>query len=172
MMLSMYKTQFFLLLVFVMFSCKKAPKESIESKEVAITTLDYEQLKPLLHKKDDKTYVVNFWATWCMPCVKELPAFEKLNKKFKDKKVEVILVSLDFSRQVESDLKPFIKEKGIQSKVFHFEDANEQFWIRDIAESWTGSIPATLIYNAQKRKFYEQSFSYENLQNELKTFLN
>ncbi|WP_243743978.1 TlpA disulfide reductase family protein [Tenacibaculum caenipelagi] len=148
------------------------PKESTESKEVTITTLNYEQLKPLLHKKDDKTYVFNFWATWCMPCVKELPAFEKLNEKFKDKNVEVVLVSLDFLRQIESDLKPFIKEKKIQSKVLHFEDSNEQFWIRDIAENWSGSIPATLIYNAQKRKFYEQSFSYEELQNELQTFLN
>ncbi|TDQ23913.1 AhpC/TSA family protein [Tenacibaculum caenipelagi] len=168
----MYKAQFFLLIVLVLFSCKKMPKESTESKEVTITTLNYEQLKPLLHKKDDKTYVFNFWATWCMPCVKELPAFEKLNEKFKDKNVEVVLVSLDFLRQIESDLKPFIKEKKIQSKVLHFEDSNEQFWIRDIAENWSGSIPATLIYNAQKRKFYEQSFSYEELQNELQTFLN
>ncbi len=169
----MYKSLFFIFFVLIIFSCQKPQnKKGNEPKEIKIATLNYEQLKPLLHKNDDKTYVINFWATWCSPCVKELPAFEKLNKEFKDKNVEVILVSLDFSRQLESNLLPFIRNKNIQSKVLHFEDKNEQFWIQDIADSWTGSIPATLIYNAKKRKFYEQSFHYETLKNELQTFLN
>ena len=154
-------------------SCKnnKETKEESTNKN-EIITLNYNELKPFLHKNDDKTYVINFWATWCLPCIKELPVFEKLNKEFKDKNVEVILVSLDFSKQIESNLIPFIKKKEIKSKVLHFEDKNEQFWIQDIADSWTGSIPATLIYNKNKRKFYEQSFHYETLKNELQTFLN
>ncbi|KAB1154549.1 TlpA family protein disulfide reductase [Tenacibaculum aiptasiae] len=169
----MRKLGFLLLLVFVLLSCKKTQKTAESQQEnIKIATLNYKQLKPLLHKNDGKTYVVNFWATWCIPCVKELPAFEKLNQEFKDKNVEVVLVSLDFSRQLETNLIPFIKEKKLQSKVIHFEDNNEQFWIKDIAENWTGSIPATLIYNAKKRKFYEQPFHYETLKNELQTFLN
>jgi thiol-disulfide isomerase/thioredoxin len=169
----MYKFRFLILFVLVAFSCKKAQDSKDKlSDDIKIVTLNYEELKPFLHKNDDKTYVINFWATWCLPCVKELPAFEKLNKEFKDKNVEVILVSLDFSRQLESNLIPFIKNKKIQSKVLHFDDKNEQFWIQDIADNWTGSIPATIIYNAKKRKFYEQSFHYETLKNELQTFLN
>ena len=158
----------------MLFSCKEKPKETDEVTEssIKIATLNYEALKPLLHKNDDKTYVVNFWATWCMPCVKELPAFEKLNAAYKDKNVEVVLVSLDFPKQKESNLIPFIKNRKLESKVLHFDDPNEQFWIPDIAENWSGSIPATLIYNKEKRKFYEQSFSYEELQHELQTFLN
>lgn len=169
----MRKIGILLLFVFVFFSWKKVQKTTGNQQEnVKIATLNYKQLKPLLHKNDGKTYVINFWATWCKPCVKELPAFEKLNQEFKDKNVEVVLVSLDFSRQLETNLIPFIKEKKLQSKVIHFEDSNEQFWIKDIAENWTGSIPATLIYNAKKRKFYEQPFHYETLKNELQTFLN
>ena len=158
----------------MLFSCKEKPKETDEVTEssIKIVTLNYEALKPLLHKNDDKTYVINFWATWCMPCVKELPAFEKLNAAYKDKNVEVVLVSLDFPKQKESNLIPFVKNRKLESKVLHFDDANEQFWIPDIAENWSGSIPATLIYNKEKRKFYEQSFSYEELQDELQTFLN
>ena len=169
----MYKLRILILLVLITFSCKK--KENASSKDIVkakLETLNYEQLKPLLNKDDDKTYVINFWATWCLPCVKELPAFEKLNKEYKDKNVEVVLVSLDFSRQLETNLIPFLKNKNIQSKVVHFEDKNEQFWIQDIADNWSGSIPATIIYNAKKRKFYEQSFHYETLKNELQTFLN
>ena len=160
-----------------MISCKSEvkPVSKVETKKSSsskMTSLNYEQLKPLLHKKDDKTYVVNFWATWCAPCVKELPAFEELNKNYKDKNVEIVLVSLDFPKQVESRLLPFIKKKNIQSKVLHFDDANEQFWIKDIAEEWTGALPATIIYNAKNRKFYEQSFDYKTLENELQTFIN
>lgn len=169
----MYRGPFLIFLVLVVFSCKKVQKAnekaSIKNK---ITTLNYKELKPFLHKNDGKTYVINFWATWCSPCVKELPSFEFLNKNFKDKNVEVILVSLDFSRKLQSNLIPFIKKKNIQSKVLHFEDKNEQFWIQDIAENWTGSIPATLIYNTKKRKFYERSFHYKALKKELQTFLN
>ncbi len=158
----------------MLFSCKEKPRETDEVTEssIKIATLNYEALKPLLHKNDDKTYVINFWATWCMPCVKELPAFEKLNAAYKDKNVEVVLVSLDFPKQKESNLIPFVKKRKLESKVLHFDDPNEQFWIPDIAENWSGSIPATLIYNKEKRKFYEQSFSYEELQDELQTFLN
>ena len=157
----------------MLFSCKEKPRETDEVTEssIKIATLNYEALKPLLHKNEDKTYVINFWATWCMPCVKELPAFEKLNAAYKDKNVEVVLVSLDFPKQKESNLIPFVKNRKLESKVLHFDDPNEQFWIPDIAENWSGSIPATLIYNKEKRKFYEQSFSYEELQHELQTFL-
>ncbi len=169
----MFKIRLLILVLFISFSCKNK-KSSVEKsvEKINIKTLNYEQLKPLLHKDDGKTYVINFWATWCLPCVKELPAFEKLNDEYKDKNVEVVLVSLDFSRQLETNLIPFIKNKNIQSKVLHFEDKNEQFWIQDIAENWSGSIPATIIYNSKKRKFYEQSFHYKTLKNELQTFLN
>jgi len=165
----------------LLLSCKKendtsrnsdADKTQIYTAESEIPTLNYNQLKPWLNQQDDKTYVVNFWATWCAPCVKELPYFEKVNKDFEDDNVEVILVSLDFPKKKESNLIPFVKKKNIQSKVLHLDDTNEQFWIGDIAESWTGAIPATLIYNNQKRKFYEQSFTQEELENEIQSFIN
>ncbi len=137
-----------------------------------IPSLTYEELKPWLNKQDDKTYVVNFWATWCGPCIKELPYFENINKNYKDQNVEVILVSLDFPQMKESRLIPYVKNKNIQSKVLHFDDPNEQFWINDIDQSWSGAIPATLIYNKNQRKFYEQSFTQNELENEVKTILN
>ena len=178
---------FFLYLCFllVVLSCKNEKtsnlKEIEDKKDVAKTdetvqekvpTLDYTGLKPFLNRQDDKIYVVNFWATWCAPCVKELPYFEKVNQEYKDQNVEVLLVSLDFPKKKESKLIPFIKEKNIQSKVIHFDDRDEQFWIPDINESWTGALPATLIYNKNQRKFFEKSFTQEELENEIKSFIN
>ena len=165
----MPKKKIYLFVVLTVLFCASA--KSQESKVLKVDVLNYKQLQPWLHKNDDKTYVINFWATWCVPCVKELPAFEKLNKDYKSKNVEVILVSLDLASKKERSVLPFLKKKNIKSKVFIFNDSNEQFWIEDIAEEWTGAIPATIIYNKKKRKFYEQLFDYEKLKDELQTFL-
>lgn len=141
--------------------------------EVAeVNTVDYEGLAPFLEMNDDKTYVVNFWATWCLPCVKELPYFEYVNQNYKSKNVEVILVSLDFPDQKTSRLIPYINKKKLQSKIIHLDDPNEQVWISKVDESWSGAIPATIIYNKNKRKFYEQSFTLDQLKQELKQFIN
>lgn len=118
-----------------------------------------------------KFVLIDFWATWCGPCVKELPAFEKINKEYASKNVEVILVSLDFPKQVAKKLIPFIAKKNLQSKVVLLDDVNEDVWIKAIDPNWSGAIPATIIYNKNKRTFYEQSFEYETLEAELKTFL-
>ncbi|MDD7914372.1 TlpA disulfide reductase family protein [Polaribacter ponticola] len=137
----------------------------------AVKTVTYNELKPLLEKEDGKTYVINFWATWCAPCVKELPYFEKIKEEYADNNVEVLLVSLDFPKQVEKKLIPFINKKKLQSEVILLDDVNEDVWIKAIDESWSGAIPATIIYNSSNRKFYEQSFDYKTLENELKTFI-
>lgn len=167
----------FLLLV----ACKSEPKsdsvaDSKEMKEsqaqsVDLKIVDYKGLEPFLTTTSDKIYVVNFWATWCAPCIKELPYFEKLNNDYADKKVEVILVSLDFPTKYDSNLKPYIKEKNLKSKVVALNDMDSNMWIPKISEDWSGAIPATLIYNKDKRQFYEKSFTYDELETEVKLFI-
>lgn len=167
-----------LLAVFVFCACKSETKQpetvaSVPEVEVndELIVVDYEGLKPYLHKQDGKTYVVNFWATWCAPCVKELPFFEQLNENYKGKDVEVILVSLDFPRKYDTKLKPFIKKKNLKSEVIAFDDVDQNTWIPAINEKWSGAIPATIIYNKDQRKFYERSFTYDELNNELQQFI-
>ena len=81
------------------------------------------------------------------------------------------MVSLDFPKQVDKRLIPFINKHNLQSKVVLLNDINEDVWIKAIDSTWSGALPATLIYNAKGRKFYEQSFDYEKLESELKTIL-
>ena len=132
-----------------------------------VPSLSYAELKPLLDQSDDKVHVVNFWATWCAPCIKELPYFEALNKI---KNIEVLLVSLDFPKHKQSRLLPFINNNKLQSKVVLLDDADENYWINDINANWSGAIPATLIYNSQKRDFYERSFTKNELLNLVESF--
>ena len=166
------KISFILLTLLVFNSCKKEEKKQYFKSITTVSSHTYNELKPLLNKIDNKTYVINFWATWCAPCVKELPAFERLKEQYAEMNVEVLLVSLDFPKQKEKKLIPFINRRKIQSKVVLLDDVNEDYWIKEINDQWSGAIPATLIYNTNSRKFYEQSFDYTTLENELKTFLN
>ena len=133
----------------------------------SIPSLNYTEIKPLLNQKGDKIYVVNFWATWCAPCIKELPYFESLNQR---KDVEVLLVSLDFPKHKQSRLLPFVDKNKLQSKIVHLDDKDENYWINDIDPNWSGALPATLIFTKKQRGFYEQSFTASKLDKILKLF--
>jgi len=160
--------------LFALISCKKneAKKVSNEFKENAeIEVYNFEQLENFLKADQEQTYVVNFWATWCKPCIKELPYFEDIQVKYKGD-IKVILVSLDFPSKLESQLIPFITDKKIQSQVILLDDPYENEWIPKVDSTWSGALPATLIFNSTKRKFFEQSFSREELENEIMKFKN
>lgn len=138
----------------------------------ALEIVDFEGLSPRLKTDSDSTFVINFWATWCAPCIKELPHFEELAKNYSNQKVKIILVSLDFPNNYETKLKPYIKEKGLTNEVIALNDPDANNWIPKIDESWSGAIPATIIFNKDARRFYEQSFTYDELENQLKTVIN
>ena len=132
-----------------------------------VISLDYPQLQPLLHQNSENVQVVNFWATWCAPCIKELPYFEELNKL---EGVEVLLVSLDFSNHKQKRLIPFVEKHKLQSRVVHLDDEDENYWINEISTTWSGALPATLIYTQNRRGFYEQSFTKYELFKEVKSY--
>jgi len=85
--------------------------------------------------------------------------------------VEVLLVSLDFPSQYDKKLKPFIKKRDLKSKILVLDDVDQNTWIPKINENWDGAIPVTIIYNKDKREFYDRTFTYEELETELKQFL-
>ena len=124
----------------------------------------YSALEKEILSDKNTIYVVNFWATWCAPCVKELPHFEKLNSE--NKSVKVILVSLDFKNQYEMTLLPFLKRKNIQSEVVLLTDKDYNSWLPIVDKDWSGSIPATLIIKDGKKNFAEKTFSSDKELNE------
>ncbi len=128
-----------------------------------IPRMDFDELEPLLHQNNDTVYIINFWATWCKPCVKELPEFEKFSDDFKNRKVKVVLVSLDFPNQHDNLLLPFVRDHNLKSSVIHLTDVDANKWIDKVDPGWSGAIPATLIYKGPFRKFYEGSLNYEQI---------
>ena len=148
------------------------PSEGV-SDSLSIPVLDYNQLKPLLHLDNDTTYVINFWATWCVPCVKELPYFIQLDSMHKTGAFKLVLVSLDFKKDYLRKLQPFVLQRGLEKNVLVLEDNDSNYWIDDIDKTWSGSIPATLVYRGKKRAFYERTFQHlDELSGIVKPFLN
>lgn len=133
-----------------------------------VKLLNIDQLNERIKNGKDSTYVVNFWATWCAPCIKELPHFEKLNAEHKAEKLAVLLVSVDFKSKLKSAVIPFVKRKNMKSEVFLLNESSPQEYIDRIDKSWSGSIPATLFIKGDKRTFIESEFTYEQLLTEYK----
>ena len=161
-----------ILILFFSFSCKS----EVKTEEKGLTSLpsleiyDFSGIEPYLNLEGSKTYIVNFWATWCAPCVKELPHFETIQQAYQED-VEVILISLDFPSQYETKLKPFIETHQLKTKVIVLDDPDMNSWIPKVDLNWGGDIPVTLIYNSSKRTFYNRTFTYNELDSELKNFL-
>jgi thiol-disulfide isomerase/thioredoxin len=122
-------------------------------------------LQKIINTAAEKVQVINFWATWCAPCVKEIPLFETLNQE--NKAVDVTLVSMDY------DLDPnpekvyrFMSRKSLKSKVVILAERNPNDWIDKIDKSWSGTLPATLIVNTKtgKRRFIQKELQEGELE--------
>lgn len=135
--------------------------------QVKLLTLD--DLDKRISKGKDTTYVINFWATWCSPCVAELPNFEKLSQENINKPVKVLLVSLDFKSRLQKAVIPFVQKNNIKTEVFLLNEPDKQVYTQRIDKKWSGAIPATLFVNKKVRHFYEKEFTEAELKN---TFLN
>jgi thiol-disulfide isomerase/thioredoxin len=138
-----------------------------------VAVVKFPELQKRLSRPNDTTYVVNFWATWCAPCVKELPNFEKLNAAYAGKKVKVLLVSMDYASQADKKVRPFVARQKLKSEVLLLNESDPNSWLEKVDTKWSGAIPFTLILNnkTRQRATYEQELTSAELTAALKKFL-
>ena len=119
-----------------------------------VDVIDTTELMKIINEKSPKTKIINFWATWCKPCVQEIPYLETVNETGK---ADVVLVSLDFVQDLDVKVAAFINDYDITSRVCLLNNLDYNSWINRVDETWTGTIPATLIINSEsgKRKFIQ-----------------
>jgi thiol-disulfide isomerase/thioredoxin len=135
-----------------------------------VAVIKFPELQKRLERPTDTTYVVNFWATWCGPCVKELPNFEQLRVANAGKKVKVLLVSLDYASQLDKKVMPFVKQRGLKAEVLLLNEPDPNEWISKVDAKWSGALPFTLIFNnrTKRRATFERELSAAELQAALK----
>ncbi len=113
------------------------------------------QLQNRVVQNNDTLYVVNFWATWCKPCVEEIPYFEEVQRQFERQKVKVMLVSLNSLKELNS-VQKFVTQKNIQSETLILQAGNPNIWLNQIDSTWSGAIPATVFYKNGKKVFFTE----------------
>lgn len=125
----------------------------------------------LIDTQDDVLYVINFWATWCGPCVKELPDFMAVNEAMKDRKdFKMILISLDEKENWQSEVIPFATKNNLHVDIYLLDELRRMnYWIPRVDKKWMGSIPATVFYkNGKKLRFVEKQLHREELETIIK----
>ncbi len=148
-----------LLSLFVGLSLSFTVKEKFHSPTFKIIT--FEEFEVMLNEDSEKLRIFNFWATWCAPCVKEMPYFE--NVVSQDEELELFFISMDDGRKPER-VTNFMEKRNIKSSVYLLNDVDYNKWIDKISEDWSGAIPATLFINKNgSRHFHEGEVTEEEL---------
>jgi thiol-disulfide isomerase/thioredoxin len=126
-----------------------------------------------IHNNSDTIYVVNFWATWCKPCVQEMPEFESFYRQNKPALVKIILVSMDFKEDLDKKLVPFLEKNPYSSEVILLDEVNGNDFIDKIHTKWGGAIPATYFTTKNKKKeaIFEKKVNLELLNSTMNDFL-
>lgn len=138
-----------------------------KAQQTTVSAVKYEELEKRIQEEKNKLLVVNFWATTCAPCVKELPHFMEINKKYSENpNFKMILVSLDRLVDKERVIK-FIKNKNLTAEVILLDDIKRMnTWIPRFEKNWDGNIPVTIFYkNSEKVHFNDGEMSREDLEN-------
>ena len=113
-----------------------------------IVGVNEQQVKAIIENfKGDKVVLVNFWATWCPPCVEEFPDLVKLHQTYQAKGLEVVTVSADSPKAVESKIKPFLEQHKATFLAFVKDTKDDGVFIEAIDSAWGGEIPVTFIYD-------------------------
>ena len=121
----------------------------------------------------DSVLIINFWATFCKPCVEEIPYLIKLAKKYKKEKASLYLVSLDLEDYYPEKIKKFVAKKKYAAKIAWLDESNADYFCPLIDASWSGGIPATLFINNKTgyKKFYEKQLSATEIEVAIKAAL-
>ena len=138
------------------------------SQEVEI--VKFSELQEKMLYAEAPLTIFNFWATWCGPCIKEIPYFEELESK--NGNIKVYLVSLDFKNQLEK-VKKFVVDKNLKPEVLFLDEKDPDTYMPKVSQEWSGAIPATLfVTDLGKKFFHEKAFTQEELEETVNKYLN
>jgi thiol-disulfide isomerase/thioredoxin len=146
-----------LLLIFGLFSLAPAVAQDVQVIKLA-------DLNNLLKQPKEGVVLINFWATWCRPCIEEMPYFSKAQAAYADKGVKMYFISLDDVEILESRVKPFVKKKKLNGTVMLLDETDQNAFINRVDPQWSGAIPTTIILSGKQRKLIEGKMEPQELE--------
>lgn len=146
------------------------------SKGKTVKAVTFSELESILENTEDILLVCNFWATWCAPCIEEMPYFDKLQDEFQDQNVKVLFVSMDNPKAKDTLVKTFVRKKQVRSEVVLLDEKelSQDDWISKLDDTWEGDIPATIFIKTSDdlKEFYAGKFeNYNELKAKILPFL-
>ncbi|MCY4418370.1 MAG: TlpA disulfide reductase family protein [Cytophagales bacterium] len=132
--------------------------------QTKVPVLRFQELKENIQENKSSVQVINFWATWCAPCVREIPYFQAVHEKYQNQSVRFLLVSLDSSKKL-ARVERFVKKKKLSMEIVLLNETDFDTILPQIHPNMEGAIPATLFLCGKKTKgsFIHDSFSQKKL---------
>ena len=157
-----------LIIFFIIVSCQHN-----NSPQPNVSLIDSVKLNKLIVENNGKVLLINVWATWCVPCVEEMPDLIKLNNSFKSENVRVMGISIDYPEEIQSKIIPFIKKNNINFPVFVNNFKKDELLINFLNQDWSGAVPATFIYdkNGVQKEFLLGKHSFDEFKKALEKHL-
>ncbi len=123
--------------------------------------------------QSNKPTVLNFWATFCQPCLKEIPYFQELVKKYEKQGVQLILVSVDGKEEYPKKIQAIAKRFKFTAPIVFLNESNADLFCPAVDPKWSGAIPASLFINNKKgyRQFFEDELSKQAFEAAVKAML-
>lgn len=148
-------------LTVLLFGCSQ-PNEQ----KILVDTSATQLVSQIESYKGEKPVLVNFWATWCIPCIEEFPYIMKLKENYNDE-FELIFVSGDFE-EAKEEAREFLKEQNVNFTTYYKTGKDNEF-IQTVSETWSGALPYTVIYSRDGSisAEWEGKAEYEQFEQEL-----
>ena len=134
----------FLLLLFLLIGPAHA--------SVTVTPADAPAIKKAIAAQKGHVVLVNFWATWCGPCVAEFPAIVQVSRQYKSRGLATIAVSADSLKDRHAKVEPFLAKQGAAFPVYLEQSADPEDFINAFDPEWQGDLPRTFIYDRAGRR--------------------
>ena len=117
----------------------------------ALISIDAKTLGAAIAESKGRVLVLNLWATWCKPCVEEFPELMKLQRSYGKKGLDVIFVSIDDDAKAKQKVTAFLRKMKVAGRSYIKQPGDDEAFINAVSSKWSGSLPATLIYDVNSR---------------------
>ncbi|MBN8862276.1 MAG: TlpA family protein disulfide reductase [Sphingobacteriales bacterium] len=124
-------------------------------------------------KQSQRPLVINFWATYCKPCLEEMPGLVKAAEQYSKDSVQLILVSLDLEEDYPDKVNSFVKRFKVKGMLYWLDEYDADYFCPRVDSSWSGAIPASLFVNNKTgyRSFQERALTASQVQLQIATML-